>query len=346
MYPRMVLLLLVTMAAVLGWHPPQHNAALDEAVFPLSNNSDAGTAIVIKGKHLLVRDFPETELYNYVMLKLMDDKPSAITKKNKNTKGQAYDVKFDLWDVPPGTYNIEFYTASHKYAAYVSYNHSQLIGIEIGDTTMDFILPVSLEKNKKIYEASPEDAETLARYRDPTPTIPSDDPMIIELANTVTAGLSTDYEKIKAVHDWVCDNIWYDYDELRSGIPNEKSVMETITSRKGVCVDYASLTAAMLRAVNIPVKLEAGYVLNPSAGEKWTPELLTGDACNHVWNEAFVNGRWVILDTTYDSGNAYRNQTFSTGTGCRNYKYFDITIEFLSTDRCIAQDENDPVAYR
>lgn len=342
---KRIFLLLFTAALISLWLLPSYEiSGSKETTFLLSKNPEENTAIVLQDRNLLIRNLPETETFNYVMLKLVDVQDTLPIKKCKNRK--EYDVNFNLQDVPNGSYFVEIYSASEQYTTYVSYLHGQSLCIQITDSSVDFVESPVLVKNQELFDANKQDSETLAYYLEPSPKIQSNHPTIIEQAKNITAGISTDYDKVKVVHDWVCENIWYDYDALSNGTSDDKTVMETFVSRKGVCTDYAFLTAALLRAVGVPTKVVAGYVLDTSAQESWTEDLITSNQCNHAWNEAYVDGRWIILDTTYDSNNTFKNKIFSTDTGMKNTKYFDITIEFLSTDRYIVPSEIEPVEYR
>jgi len=49
---------------------------------------------------------------------------------------------------------------------------------------------------------------------------------------------------------------------------------------------------------------------------------------NHAWNEAFVDGKWIILDTTWDSFNYYENRKYikadKIGDKCASLTSFEI----------------------
>ena len=57
---------------------------------------------------------------------------------------------------------------------------------------------------------------------------------------------------------------------------------------------------------------------------------------NHAWNEAYVDGRWVIVDTTWDSFNRYEN-----GERIKSEKnsrlYFDANPEAFSQNHKIIE---------
>ena len=91
------------------------------------------------------------------------------------------------------------------------------------------------------------------------------------------------------LYQYIVENIKYDhgkiFDLLYDYLPD---VDETYLSEKGICYDYASLLAAMLRSIGIPAKLVKGYA-------SYNPEVY------HAWNEVYVDGRWIVIDSTKDA---------------------------------------------
>lgn len=73
--------------------------------------------------------------------------------------------------------------------------------------------------------------------------------------------------------------------------------------------------------------------------------VISSGESNHAWNEVYVTDRWVILDTTWNSNNKYSNKKFSENTGLSNYKYFDISIGWFSTDHLIVSDDFEADEY-
>lgn len=116
------------------------------------------------------------------------------------------------------------------------------------------------------------------------------DMQAIKMAAELTKGMKSDREKINAIYQYIVDNFEYDYDKLgtltSTYLPN---IDETFTSREGICYDYSSLMAAMLRSLGIPAKLIKG-----------NSPLVSG---YHAWNEIYdsESGEWIIVDSTYDS---------------------------------------------
>ncbi len=101
------------------------------------------------------------------------------------------------------------------------------------------------------------------------------------------AGGGSDKQKVSKIYNYIVNNIRYDSSitSLPSGyIP---SLNKTYSSKKGICYDFASLFAGMLRSVGVPTKLVKGQSSNVKG--------------YHAWNEVYVDGSWHIVDTSYDS---------------------------------------------
>lgn len=128
------------------------------------------------------------------------------------------------------------------------------------------------------------------------------------------AGLTSDLDKVKAVYNWITSNITYDKDTalmVQSGyLPN---VDNTLAKKQGICFDYASLMACMLRSQNIPTKIVVGTV--------------APDNINHAWNEVYIkdvgwisvgiaaNGSsWERMDSTFGASKSKDIEKF-IGTG-------------------------------
>jgi transglutaminase-like putative cysteine protease len=109
-----------------------------------------------------------------------------------------------------------------------------------------------------------------------------------QIAQTLTEGLETDQEKVEAIHQYIVENIVYDYEKANMVTSRyNPNVEDTMSSKKGICYDYSSVTAAMLRSLEIPTKLVKG----------------DSNATNvyHAWNEVLIDGEWVVVDTTADA---------------------------------------------
>lgn len=82
----------------------------------------------------------------------------------------------------------------------------------------------------------------------------------VKKAQELTANLTTDYEKVTAIYNYLVNNLTYDYAKITQVSSDYIPDLEiTFSSSTGICYDYASLLAAMLRSVGIPTKMVMGY---------------------------------------------------------------------------------------
>ena len=126
----------------------------------------------------------------------------------------------------------------------------------------------------------------------------NEDMETIKKAREITKDAKNGEEKVKAIYNYIINNISYDNKKAKSVqagyIP---SIDETINSGKAICYDYAALFAGMLRSVDIPTKLIMGY---KNDIEEY-----------HAWNEVYLNDKWITIDTTYDSAYAQNKLSIS-----------------------------------
>jgi len=111
----------------------------------------------------------------------------------------------------------------------------------------------------------------------------------IAIEDQQTVALSEE-EIINELYLYVIENISYDYDKINgldySYVPKNDNTLE---DQAGICYDYSSLLASMLRSQGIPAKMAKGYANTSSV--------------YHAWNEVYLSDedRWVVVDTTYDA---------------------------------------------
>ena len=107
---------------------------------------------------------------------------------------------------------------------------------------------------------------------------------VVKKANELSDGAKNEGEVLKNIYSWITDNITYDKEKaeaVNSGtisngyIPNPDL---TLATGKGICFDYASLAAAMLRSQGIPCKIITGEV--------------SPDNIYHAWNLVYLDGSW------------------------------------------------------
>ncbi|MFU8883262.1 MAG: transglutaminase-like domain-containing protein [Rhodobacterales bacterium] len=89
-------------------------------------------------------------------------------------------------------------------------------------------------------------------------------------------------QKVAAIRDWVARELRY----VPASSHAETTVLETFTSREGVCRDYAHMVCALARAAQIPARYASVY------GPDVTPQDF------HAVAEVWLDGAWHMVDAT------------------------------------------------
>lgn len=110
---------------------------------------------------------------------------------------------------------------------------------------------------------------------------------VVAKAQELTRDAKNEGDALRLIYSWIEHNVVYDNAKAeqlsgKSGyIPNPD---ETLQTQKGICFDYASLAAAMLRSQGIPCKIVTGYV--------------SPDGVYHAWNMVWIDGSWKTVSFT------------------------------------------------
>lgn len=134
----------------------------------------------------------------------------------------------------------------------------------------------------------------------------NEDSECVRLAAQLAAGAEDQLGVIGAVYDYVCSNIVYD-DEKAKAVQTSTGYMpvldNVLESGKGICFDYASLAAGMLRSQGIPTKVVFGDVSPNDVYHAWNMFYTEGTGWVTVGFEVKEDG-WVRLDLTYSANGA------------------------------------------
>ncbi|NCC42573.1 MAG: transglutaminase domain-containing protein [Clostridia bacterium] len=188
-----------------------------------------------------------------------------------------------------GTYQLQVYEnlEGDRYSTL----YSESIEVELSDEFHPFLYP-----NQYVWFTK--DAKAIAK------------------ASSIVAKASDDLDALTMIYHFVIENITYDQAEAESVstdyLPDIDEVLET---KKGICFDYASLLAAMLRAQGIPTKLEIGY--SGEAYHAWISAYL--DEQGWIDNIIEFDGEsWSLMDPTFAASNSAKSVGKYIGDG-ENY---------------------------
>lgn len=135
------------------------------------------------------------------------------------------------------------------------------------------------------------------------------------LAQKLTAPCSTDRQKVKAIFDWIADNIAYNVGtrsnwrqkqvryhsvapdtSLDNKSLNEIVAYQVLRKRVAICNGYARLFKTLCDYAGIQAQVVTGYARTNDTriGERFKT--------NHSWNAVQIDSTWHLLDVTWASG--------------------------------------------
>ena len=112
------------------------------------------------------------------------------------------------------------------------------------------------------------------------------DEEVSNLLKSLDLSNKTDYQKVKAIYDYICSNVTYDHDNLNDESYSLKyTAYAALINKTAVCQGYASLFYRLA--------LDTGVDTRVISGEAGGP---------HAWNIVKLNGKYYNLDSTWDAG--------------------------------------------
>ena len=130
------------------------------------------------------------------------------------------------------------------------------------------------------------------------------------IKNNITSNM-TDFEKVKAIHDYIVLNTAYDPRLASTGtVPDESHRIDGLFLKGyAVCDGYAKSMQYLLQKIGVDVL----YIEGDSRG------------IGHAWNKVKIDGVWYSLDATWDDPTPDRK-------GVISYQYFLIPDSQLAKD--------------
>lgn len=124
----------------------------------------------------------------------------------------------------------------------------------------------------------------------------------VKLGCSLSDKTSTDLGYVEKVYEYVTEKIEYDYDKAEdTPVDYIPDIDDTLKTGRGICFDYASLMASMLRSQGIPTKLVVGY--SGKDYHAWISVYLEETG----WVDDIIqfNGQdWSLMDPTLGSSNS------------------------------------------
>lgn len=125
------------------------------------------------------------------------------------------------------------------------------------------------------------------------------DSKAVSLAQSLSENAPSDLDALNLIYHYVTETISYDDEKAASvQLGYLPDIDVTLSEKKGICFDYASLTTAMLRSLSIPARLEIGY--SNEVRHAWIDVYI--ESIGWVEHAIEFNGNeWKLMDPTFAS---------------------------------------------
>lgn len=128
-------------------------------------------------------------------------------------------------------------------------------------------------------------AEAEAKYLAASPLIDAKDARVVEHMRKAVGDATDPWQKVEKIVHWVSGNL-----RDKNFETTFATASEVARDLSGDCTEHSVLVAAMCRAAGIPCRANVGLIY---------AENLNGFGF-HMWNEAYVDGRWIPVDAAFD----------------------------------------------
>lgn len=249
-------------------------------------NQKLPSSVQINGKQLTITQY--FQLMNTCLINIYSKNSTAITVKNTGSASNPIEdlksgiiYKSDYMDLANRIQN--YINSNGKAPNFASSNlgkirYESLIYLE--SRILNFYAQNSvLPRYASVSPWNTDESSNYPQYLQATANCPSNSATIINLANSITAGKTTVYDKAAAIFNWVNEHTTYSF-----YYNTVKGALGTLSSGSANCVDTTHLLIALTRAAGIPARYEHGECIF-SDGE-----------FGHVWAQVYVKGKWYYAD--------------------------------------------------
>ena len=157
------------------------------------------------------------------------------------------------------------------------------------------------------------------------------DTAVDELLTSLNVSTSTDYEKICAIYDYICENVTYDHDHLDDeSYKLQFTAYGALIDGTSVCQGYAVLFYRLALELDVDSRLIAG----------------TGNNSSHGWNIVELDDLYYNVDSTWDAGKTeYDYFLKSEENFVKHDRYEDYNSEEFYAEYPMAEKDYDPAEH-
>ncbi len=233
-----------------------------------------------------------------VLLVNSNGAPISGGKIKLTVGGKTYDVK----TASDGYATIKTHVPLGKYKVSINYMGSN-----------DY-LPVSISKNINVKSSKhggglnvKDEGYYSNEYLQSSSHCQVNSSKIKSLVKSLTSGLTSDMDKVKAIFNYVRDNIAYSY-----YYDTKYGATGTLNAKKGNCVDQSHLLISMYRAAGFKARYVHGTCF---FGQNWY---------GHVWTQVLVGTTWIAGDPISYGNSLGKIKNWNTNTYRLHSRYVSL----------------------
>lgn len=238
----------------------------------------------------------KTGFLSTTSIRMPQEKAMAPVKENFDIAFSTVVKSNVIWENPQSVQKVVFKISgiSEERIRTLPYDGINLKLIEWEDS-MAVIETESVIFSEKDALTLPVVEPDLHEYLQPTNFVQSDDPLVVQTAQSIIGSEKNSWRAAKRIAEWIERELTPNYDV---GFASAK---ETIKNKEGDCSEHTVLMTALCRAVGIPARAAVGIMYGG------------GIFGYHMWPEIYA-GRWVGLDAKWLAKDIHTGEYYTDAT--------------------------------
>ena len=257
--------------------------------------------------------------YSFKWIQIVDMGKNEVYSKLYMSDG----CKCQLDICYPGKYYLYFFGSDNGIIYDYFLGGKQIVLEQDNNNQWHFLLPMFTSWNRELIKTGKLNYILCETLLDNQHTM-------IRAANNLTSKCRSIHDKVLVIHDFVANNIYYDYDALSSCENTNRTIEQIVSEKKGVCQGYADLTLVLLKSVGIYAENILCYAICDIMDNGWSLTTNRTADLNHIITRVKLEERWLYMDVTWDSNNKFEHGKYIKGNKV-SHRYFDVTLPFLSS---------------
>ena len=239
-----------------------------------------------------------TVLFSSILIVLLHVTAYAVTATIDTKDSAKGIVKVTLAEIGSAQVGAIVQKGDDRYQ-YLNLREASILPLQMG--TGDYVITVGEIVGGKLKTIAAEkvtvtsiDEKVMFTYSNPMVNY-AISKTAIPTMKKLSNGAKNDKDKVVPIYEDIVKTFKYDQ-ELAN-----KVIAKTVTNyvpdidmvyaeKKGICYGYSAVFGGALRSLDIPTRMVWGFVPVPGLEDVL-----------HAWNEVLLDGKWVAVDTTFDT---------------------------------------------